>query len=103
MFSCLSKGVLLSLILLALAGCESGKAQANNTSAVNKSKTNKAIPVACKQFTPPVDIWKLEAMLTEKGEIKAEMSKEQKAKIIRAYIAKKNSQYQICLKGSENQ
>ncbi len=59
------------------------------------------IPIACKQSAQVQDIWKLEPILVKNGEITTTMSKEEKEKRIHAYIARKNKQYQICLKGSK--
>ena len=57
------------------------------------------IPQRCAQPAPVHDIWKLEPILVKRGEINDSMSREQKEKLIRAYIADKNAQYEICLKG----
>lgn len=48
---------------------------------------------------PPVrDIWALEPMLTEKGLIKPDMSRDQKEQIIRDYIRDRNQRYKDCNK-----
>lgn len=46
------------------------------------------------------DIWALETMLTESGDIKAGMSKEQKEAVIREYIRDKNQRFIECNKRS---
>lgn len=61
--------------------------------------TKKIISTYCKAPMPVHDIWKLEPILIKRGEITPEMPREQKEKTIRAYIARKNKRYQICLKG----
>jgi len=88
-----------ALISLAV-GCQNNAEQSENIEAEPKPKPI-SIPVECKQPVQVQDIWKLEPILVRKGEITVEMNKDEKEKIIQAYIARKNKQYKICLKGSK--
>ena len=88
------------LSLLLISACQNSVDTATDTSN-DKKKTPLIAPQFCAQPAPVHDIWKLEPILIKRGEINDSMSKAQKEKKIRAYIAEKNAQYQICLKGSK--
>ena len=99
--------------VLLLSACQNGSERSSqSTTEVNDSSAVEAkipgakipgakIPIACIQPAPVEDIWKLEPILVEKGRITTEMSKGQKEKAIKEYIAKKNAQYKLCLKGGK--
>ena len=57
------------------------------------------IQPVCSPPPPIKDIWALEPMLVEKGEITENMNIKQREAVIREYISKKNSVYENCLKG----
>jgi hypothetical protein len=94
--------------MITISGCknqqdsqqdEPSETQQQNQATNSNNQQPKNIPIACKKPVAVADIWQLEPMLTKKGVISASMSKDEKEKLIKAFIAKKNSQYQICLKG----
>lgn len=86
--------------LCLLAGCKSPQSADNqDSSAIQVDNASNPIKVTCNTPRMVQDIWKLEPMLTEKGLIKADMNRDEKEKIIRSYIAKKNEQYQKCNQG----
>ena len=92
------RAIFFMAFLLPTVGCQ------NNTEQSEELATDLKpikIPVSCKQPVQVQDIWKLEPILVKKGEITLEMSKQEKEKIIKSYIARKNKQYQICLKGKK--
>ncbi|NVJ51603.1 MAG: hypothetical protein HWE11_14530 [Gammaproteobacteria bacterium] len=58
------------------------------------------VPVQNCSAPPPVrDIWALEPMLTNSGDIKPEMTREEKKAVILEYIRAKNETYSKCKKG----
>ncbi|MCW8876661.1 MAG: hypothetical protein OQK51_06325 [Kangiellaceae bacterium] len=95
----------LSLIccVLLVSACQNGSDQTSQstTELTNSSTLSTKIPVACKQPAPIEDIWKLEPILVAKGTITTEMSQGEKEVAIKEYIAKKNAQYKLCLKGGK--
>ena len=86
----------LFIILCFVVGCTSNQSTEDSTTSSAQTDNNTLIKVACGSPRMVQDIWKLEPMLTEKGLIKADMTSDQKEKIIRGYIAQKNEQYQKC-------
>lgn len=91
--------------VLLVSACQNASDQTqtpqSTTELTDSSAVSTKIPVACKQPAFVEDIWKLEPILVEKGAITTEMSKGDKEKVIKEYIAKKNAQYKLCLKGSK--
>ena len=93
---------LLVLSTIILVGCQNkseqpSSQQTNSTATTSKLPTGNKIP-QCKKPAPVHDIWKLEPLLIKSGEITSDMTQEEKEKAIKAFIARKNAQYQTCLK-----
>jgi hypothetical protein len=81
-----------------VVGCQNNTEQTKENTSKPKPK---AIPITCKQPAQVLDIWKLEPILVKRGEITDSMTKDEKAKIIKSYITRKNDQYRLCLKNSK--
>jgi len=82
--------LLLAVATTLMAACASEPAISATTSPVTSPTPKCSAP-------PPVrDIWKLEPMLTEQGLITTDMTGEQKERVIRDYIGKKNEFYLNC-------
>ena len=79
---------------LLMLGCQS----ASQSEEVSE---NVVSPVQFNCSAPPQieNIWKLEPLLIKKGLITEEMTKEQRASIIKQYIRDKSAKYQNCRKG----
>ena len=95
----MKKIILIALSLAALTACS------NHNEESDSSKEHKRKPIApvCSAPAMPQNIWKLEPILKDKGLITEEMSKEQKEKVIRDYITKRNSAYiEKCEKGNKS-
>ena len=72
-----------------------------STSQSESAPKPQKLPVACKQPAPVKDIWALEPILVKSGAITTSMTKEEKERELRAYIARRNKQYEICLRGKK--
>ena len=93
------KNLWFSIVLLSfVTACQHSSEQEQPT-----IKTKKIIKpsLLCGNAAQVPDIWKLEPILVKRGKITPDMSKDEKSKIIRAYIALRSQQYQNCLKGGK--
>ena len=93
---------LLVLSTIIFVGCQNKSEQpspehTNSTTTISKLPMGNKVP-HCKKPAPVHDIWKLEPLLIKSGEITSDMTQEEKETVIKAFIARKNAQYQACLK-----
>lgn len=94
------------VLFCVLTGCQNSgeppttqSSNDTNTATISTASQPLPVPSPCQKPSPVKDIWNLEPMLMKTGEINDSMSKEEKERVIKSYIARKNAQYQICIKG----
>ncbi len=98
-----AKLALIVSLLFLLSACnhfetnDSSNAEATEPSAEESSVMPAKLPKACKQPVKVNDIWQLEPLLIESGDIKESMSQAEKESIIHQYIQSKNRQYKVCI------